>query len=333
MTNKSITMASQPSDMLSQLDSEHSETLDSPAFNHTLSPSITTSTPAKTSKRRYSRVWHYTPVGPHEVILNEKGKSIWQCKYCTKVYLESGGTTVISAHLKDRHNVDISSTQESRTALMQATIVDAFDRAQQSTNYKRRCLSTIPTTDIDPAVLEQLYVRWITTCSVSFRMAKQAEFRALLCFLNPAIENWLPNSPSTIRTWTLRAYETQKQRVKREVQSALSKIHFTVDLWTSPNALAILGIVAHYISESSQLQYSVLALRELDGKHSGPNMADCVMEVISDYGIASKVGYFMMDNAENNDTMMAALSTRTYNMTRWRMCNGIYGSLTSYYPC
>jgi len=36
------------------------------------------------------------------------------------------------------------------------------------------------------------------------------------------------------------------------------------------------------------------------------------MEVINDYGIASKVGYFMMDNASNNDTMIEALSTRTY---------------------
>ena len=85
----------------------------------------------------------------------------------------------------------------------------------------------------------------------------------------------------------------------------------SVNLWTSPNALAILGIVAHYTSESGQLEYSVLALKELDGKHSGPNMADCVMDIINDYGIASKVGYFMMDNADNNGTMMKALSTRT----------------------
>lgn len=143
-------------------------------------------------------------------------------------------------------------------------------------------------------------------------MAKQAEFRALLCFLNPEIDNWLPNSPSTIRSWTLRTYKTQKLQVKRKVQSALLKVHFTVDLWTSPNTLAILGIVAHYTSKSGQLEYSILALRELDGKHLGLNMADCIIEVINDYGIASKVGYFMTDNADNNGTMMKALSTRTY---------------------
>ncbi|OWT42236.1 hypothetical protein VFPPC_18636 [Pochonia chlamydosporia 170] len=59
-------------------------------------------------------------------------------------------------------------------------------------------------------------------------------------------------------------------------------------------------------------------------------MADCVMEIINDYGIASKVGYFMMDNADNNGTMMKALSTLlfdqyqiVYNAEHHRLrCNG-----------
>jgi len=36
------------------------------------------------------------------------------------------------------------------------------------------------------------------------------------------------------------------------------------------------------------------------------------MKVINDYGIVSKVGYFMMDNASNNDTMIEALSASMY---------------------
>lgn len=143
----------------------------------------------------------------------------------------------------------LSSTQETRTASIQSNIADAFRNAEQ-TNHKRRCLYTVATHDLEPTVIEQLYVQWITTCSVSFCMATLSEFRALLCYLNPEINNWLPNSISTIRTWTLRSYEAQKHRIKREAQSTLSKVHFTVDLWTSPNALAILGMIANYISES-----------------------------------------------------------------------------------
>lgn len=305
---KALEMSSQLSDILSRLDSEPLESLGSPALSAALpSPSATASA---ATKRRYSKVWHYISMDRNEVTLNAKGKSIWRCKYCAKEYLESGGTTVIVSHLKERHDIDIASSQEARAALLQVTIADAFKKAQQTTSYKQRCLSTVANQTLDPAVVEQLYVRWITTCSVPFRMATLSEFRALLCYLTPEIDNWLPRSAPSIRSWTLRAFEAQKLQAKQDIQSALPKVHFTVDLWTSPKAFAIIGIVAHYTSKFGHLKYSVLALIELDGKHSGPNMADCVMEVINDYGIASKVGYSMMDNAENNGTMMQALSAR-----------------------
>ena len=71
--------------------------------------------------------------------------------------------------------------------------------------------------------------------------------------------------------WTLRMYGTKKGRKQQKLQSALSKIHFTVDLWTSPNSLAILRIIGHYKSESGVLQHSILALKKLDGAHSGEN--------------------------------------------------------------
>jgi flavin-binding protein dodecin len=258
-------MTSQPSDVLSQYDSEQFETPSSPVLKRTLSS--TSASVSTTANRRFSKVWDHTPVGRCDIIRNHHNKSIWRCRYCLKEYLESGGTKIITGHLKE-HNVDISSTQETRTTSIQSNIADAFHKAEQ-TNHKRRCLSTITTQALDSAVVEQLYVRWITTCGVSFRMATLLEFRALLYYLNPEIDNWLPNSIPTIRTWTLRTYEAQKQQIKREVQSALSKVHFTVDLWTSPNTLAILGIIAHYISESGQLEHSVLALQELDGEHTG----------------------------------------------------------------
>jgi hypothetical protein len=92
-------MALQPFDILSELDSKPFETPNSLVLNCILSsPSITT---LATTKKCYSKVWHYTPVDRNEVTLNAKGKSIWRCKYYTKEYLESGGTTVITGHLKD----------------------------------------------------------------------------------------------------------------------------------------------------------------------------------------------------------------------------------------
>jgi hypothetical protein len=66
-------------------------------------------------------------------------------------------------------------------------------------------------------------------------------------------------------------------------------------------------MITHYVSEIGVLQQSVVAVKELDGAHSRENQACCVIEVINDYGIALKVGYFVMDNASNNDTIIKGL--------------------------
>lgn len=98
-------MSSQPSDTLSQYNNRLSEAPDSPVLNRTIS-SASTSTSAT---RRSSKVWDHTPAGKYDVIRNHKGKSIWQCRYCLKEYVESGGTAIIIGHLKE-HGIILSST-------------------------------------------------------------------------------------------------------------------------------------------------------------------------------------------------------------------------------
>ena len=51
-----------------------------------------------------------------------------------------------------------------------------------------------------------------------------------------------------IYDWLIRRYNEEKIRTRQTLQDALTNIHLSIDLWTSPNALAILGIVAHYIT-------------------------------------------------------------------------------------
>jgi hypothetical protein len=130
---------------------------------------------------------------------------------------------------------------------------------------------------------------------------------SLLRFLNPGVLSVLPTSSQTIREWVMRTFETQKQRLRQILQSAISRIHFTVDIWSSPNKLGILGLVAHFIDSNGELVSYCVALREIPGKHSGENQARMVMDVIEDYGVATQTGYFVSDNADSNDTLMSAL--------------------------
>ena len=293
-----------PLEAVSFLESELSTIPPSTEEQSTRSTSPQLLSSSVTQRNRTSFVWKHMP-GPVNTIYARGQRVYWRCKYCTKEYRESGGTGYIALHLKAAHDIhDIAKQQHASS--QQLSIASAFQQGEES-QYKRRRLNTLPSS-INPATLEQLFVRWISSCSIAFRIVERSEFRDLLFFLNPGINTWLPTEHHTIQTWTMRAYEAEKQHVQQALQSAQSKIHFTVDLWTSTNSKALVGIIGHYFADNGDLCQSVLALRELDGQHTGENQSQLIMKVIEEYGIASKVGYFMMDNAENNETMIRSLS-------------------------
>ena len=92
--------------------------------------------------------------------------------------------------------------------------------------------------------------------------------------------------------------------------------------------MAILGVVAHYVTEDCKLEHHTLALKDIDGEHDGSHLAAAIMEVIEDWGFAPKLGYFVMDNASNNDTMMKSLSLGRYDSLFLQSAANIYSPST-----
>jgi hypothetical protein len=93
------------------------------------------------------------------------------------------------------------------------------------------------------------------------------------------------------------------RRSQREGQATYTvgkvKVHISCDLWASPNTLAILGVVARFGTEDSQVEHYVIALKDIDSDHDGENLAAAAIQVVEDWGFASKLGYFVMGNAGN----------------------------------
>src|SRR5579871_1152334 len=80
-----------------------------------------------------------------------------------------------------------------------------------------------------------------------------------------------------------------------------------MDAWTSPSCISILGVAAHFIDKSGKRRTTILALRHLEGMHSGENMAGVLLQIFNEYGIQNRIGYFMADNHEANDTCIDTL--------------------------
>ena len=156
-----------------------------------INPDADDITEGKVSQKRTSEVWDHPFYSRHKITLNKQGQSIWRCKYCSKTYVDSGGTSNAKKHLHKHHSRQIQSQNEKRVKGYQGQIDMAEFRAQSNAaNRKRRRLDGGVNDsvagddgrgqgcDLNPDVLEQLYVAWITTCGVALEMVDKQEFRA-----------------------------------------------------------------------------------------------------------------------------------------------------------
>ncbi|KAM3538625.1 hypothetical protein ARSEF1564_008455 [Beauveria bassiana] len=123
----------------------------------------------------------------------------------------------------------------------------------------------------------------------------------------------LPKSPSTLGSWIKEKWVGDTGRrawLKEKLQVATSKIHISMDAWTSEEGTNYLAIVAHFLDESHTLRTALLDLAPLKGPHSGENIARALSVVIDCYDISTVLGFFMMDNASNNDTCIQELAKK-----------------------
>ena len=198
--------------------------------------------------------------------------------------LRLNGTSSIQAHFKSKHGNESPLLRGSRSSSRAPTTSPAPEFVFKSTFE----------------TFKFLLIRWIVFAHISFFQLENRYFQQLIALLGSALANFLP-SRNTFRTWVLEAFAARKRKLRKELKRARSNIHLSFDLWTSPNCLAIIGIVSHFIDSKGCRQSKLLAIRQLKGEHSGENIAGAVLKVISEYRISKRVGYFVLDNVSSND--------------------------------
>jgi hypothetical protein len=211
--------------------------------NSTLSPPR--SSPA-TRRLRTSWVFNHMPAeDPETIYLNKYIKVELHCKYCPLSYATNRGNLVIKRHLLVEHGKTKKSSRENITAKRQQLIEHAL-KVSKNQAFKCRKLNTCGgnSQSISGGHLAVLYVKFITAYYLLLWLVECPEFRDLLNYINNDIDTWLPVSHTTVTDWVLCQFSSMKETIKCRLQSVYTDIHISCDLWTSPNCLPILGVIA-----------------------------------------------------------------------------------------
>lgn len=255
----------------------------------------------------HHKTWaHARDRRPTEPERDRHGHKYWYCSRCN----HKGVTSLKRArsHLYFRHHIriveELGPIKQATKHTIEGIFGQQISRQLGQDSEQEKHLQKA----INQSAFQEALIQFISVNNLPHRIVESPELRALLLSLNWTASDVLVESHSSVPKLLYTAFMSHKRIVKQKLHGALSKIHFSIDMWSAPSKTGYQAIVAHFVDETWKPVKTLLALREHKGSHGGEAQAEVFLEVVREYNIQDRIGYFTTDNALSNDNMLRQIA-------------------------
>ncbi|KAK2669160.1 hypothetical protein RAB80_014686, partial [Fusarium oxysporum f. sp. vasinfectum] len=282
---------------------------------HTLDHSLSDRAGKRAKGRTNKSTWNEAR-GPYEE-RGEKARDtsyheIWYCKHCDSTKKPNSITTNLSRarkHLRDFHGIRVIEHVERSDLKKQqhGTITDLFGRQEERQASRDLTEEKYLANAINIPAFEEALARLLAVRNIAHTFIEYPEFHAVILSCHYMARDVLLRSRRAVPKLLKKTFAQHKQGLVKKLHNSLSSmVHFTIDMWTSSEQKAAYqAIVVHFVdAETRGVAQALLSLREFKGSHNGKLQAKVFLEVVEEYDLRGKVGYFTMDNHDANDTML-----------------------------
>ncbi|KJZ68331.1 hypothetical protein HIM_12278 [Hirsutella minnesotensis 3608] len=275
-------------------------------------PSASESSPPAAVKRRKLRAtstWHHFRQARGDEPRTAGGNLLHYCKRCRNPSWSTHISGNARYHLEKVHHVQVREDTTNARCKRQVAIENAFARtSEKQLRLAQESEVNILRSVINVDAFREAQMLLSANRHLPLSCATWPEYQALLTAINPAVEEFLVDSSSTVASDLDRAYDTHQQSVCRWLEGARSLVHIAMDVWSSPQRKAYIAVHAQWVDEAYKPRKALLGLPNLRRSHAGAAMTPHLMKIIRRYGITQKLGYFTGDNDAKNDTCLRQLS-------------------------
>ncbi|KAF4966507.1 hypothetical protein FSARC_5821 [Fusarium sarcochroum] len=180
---------------------------------------------------------------------------------------------------------------------------------QRNASKKRPASSSFLLPRARMARIRELSVGYIVESNLPFTTFENTYLQELFRQLDSDLYAQVPWGRTATKKDLEDILVSKRAAVKEELNNAVTQIHLSFDLWTSPNTLAFISIFGHFIDRRHLYQSRLLAFKRQVGSHAGENIAYTLGNVVRDWGINFKLGVSICDNAASNDVRLRNLYT------------------------
>ncbi|KAJ0134726.1 Fumarylacetoacetase [Fusarium oxysporum f. sp. albedinis] len=249
------------------------------------------------SRNTKSWVWEYG------FDIEKDSERRWVCRLCIERNRPKPGNVVAigtqnaERHLWDHHKIQDPSGKRSAPASRKKpstgyqTITKAFNLDLNAPREQAIANGLIKS--FDRNVFQRLVAEWIVESNLSFREPENKRLRAIFEYLNPFV----------VSTDAHVGHDTVRKRAVAEFEKNTKG--------RSRNKHALYGVACFFRNEDGKARKLILGVPELTVRHFGANIGHEIIEILESYEISEeKIGYFTLDNAQNNDTAMDTIGER-----------------------
>jgi|tagenome__1003787_1003787.scaffolds.fasta_scaffold20916204_2 hypothetical protein len=253
------------------------------------------------------------------------------CNYCTKEPIYgSTNSSNMRKHIERIHKIQVELTPSPIQTTTLQQLKQLYLKAESS-GQTSEIDTQVFRKQLDQDIINEALISLIVVRNLPFTAVEWPEFHTFCQVLNPESKDAITTTHSQVKNKIEKAYEIHKDTVRKKLQSALTNIHLSVDIWTSPNKHLLLGVTGDFIdcTEEKHLK-TLLGLRPVPG-HSGEDQFNILLSILQEYGIVRKLGAIVGDNSGTNDTLCRAIEVYLrreeedlqWSATQWRVrCMG-----------
>ena len=249
---------------------------------------------------------------PEELERDERNHKIFYCKLCiyptVKNEFKTTNSSNFKRHLSTNHGIfdptdgksKASDQHTSVTVEKVLQLLPTFNEDDTRLIFKAIQSRYSFNTDFREKLIELAVTR-----SLPFSFVEWKELRELLQLANSAVE--IPTRQTFTKN-VIDLWKDKKGTIQQHLQLAISSLHISLDIWTSPNSLLFLGICAHFVDSNERLRKLLLDLVCVSG-HSGDDQIQILGPVFREFNILHKIGAVIGDNSSTNDTLCQNIQT------------------------
>ncbi|KAF6525442.1 hypothetical protein HZS61_011237 [Fusarium oxysporum f. sp. conglutinans] len=239
-----------------------------------------------------------------------KGAVVYECLLCSSDQAWSNPKRDNAIYHAKRKHRDIVNSSDITVLERSSDMGPPLKQARLDNYYTATPSESALRKVFNPQRYTESMVGLLTHRRLPFSAVTWDEMQDVMLSCNPAIEDLIMTSRHEAMRHITANFSLYQSQLKAKLQSAVSKVHISSDLWTSPHRHGVLAVCARWIDEDYQPRRALLSLPEIRHSHSGEHQSRLIFSTLDLYDIANQLGCHTGDNAASNDTCLQHLSTR-----------------------